>query len=274
MTPQHQALVGEPVGDHRQPVGAHQLQCLGQVVLALGVIGRQARQRLAQRPGAQHVDTAVDLADLELGLAGVARSLGLDDPLQRPVGGAHYASVPRGVRELDGRDGRSGARGLVRGDQRRDRIGPDQRHVAAEHDHRRVVVEVPALGHACARRPPGAVGDRLDRDTNLPPGEMRERLLGRIDEDDPLGAGVAGGCDDPLDHRPATDLVQDLRPGRDHARAAPGRKDQHRRRTHASMVFTPAAAARLGGRDSNPDSQDQNLMSCHWTTPQGRSPRG
>src|ERR1700704_6161564 len=26
---------------------------------------------------------------------------------------------------------------------------------------------------------------------------------------------------------------------------------------------------KLGGRDSNPDSQDQNLMSCHWTTPQG-----
>ena len=25
---------------------------------------------------------------------------------------------------------------------------------------------------------------------------------------------------------------------------------------------------RLGGRDSNPDSQDQNLMSCRWTTPQ------
>jgi hypothetical protein len=27
--------------------------------------------------------------------------------------------------------------------------------------------------------------------------------------------------------------------------------------------------SQLGGRDSNPDSQDQNLMSCHWTTPQG-----
>jgi hypothetical protein len=27
-------------------------------------------------------------------------------------------------------------------------------------------------------------------------------------------------------------------------------------------------SAELGGRDSNPDSQDQNLMSCHWTTPQ------
>ena len=28
------------------------------------------------------------------------------------------------------------------------------------------------------------------------------------------------------------------------------------------------AKQRLGGRDSNPDSQDQNLMSCRWTTPQ------
>ncbi len=30
-----------------------------------------------------------------------------------------------------------------------------------------------------------------------------------------------------------------------------------------------APVGRLGGRDSNPDSQDQNLVSCHWTTPQG-----
>ena len=39
--------------------------------------------------------------------------------------------------------------------------------------------------------------------------------------------------------------------------------------TAGCYSLAAASTAKLGGRDSNPDSQDQNLMSCHWTTPQG-----
>ena len=161
---EHQALVGEPVGDHRQPVGAHQLECLGQVVLALGVIGGQARQRLAQRTRREHVDTAVDLADLQLGLRW-RRPARLVSTIRSsvPSRGADDAPVPGRGPPVDGRDGRGGAGRPVRRDQRLIASALDQRHVAAEDDHRRVVGRGPrtapsprAPPRRCRRRPAGS----------------------------------------------------------------------------------------------------------------------
>ena len=110
--------VVDDLGRDARAVGAQQLEHVRQVALALRVVGPDARQRRLERRRVEDVDARVDLADRELGRAGVAGGLGLDDPLEAAGRVAHDAPVPPGVLEHGGRDGRRRAGGLVRGDER------------------------------------------------------------------------------------------------------------------------------------------------------------
>ena len=83
----------------RSPLVPQQGQDLGQIELALGVVGGQPRERLPQSAGREGEDAGVDLVDPELGLARVTGALGLDDPLhgrrRRPARRVRSRSGPR-----------------------------------------------------------------------------------------------------------------------------------------------------------------------------------
>ena len=95
----------------------------------------------------------------------VAGDLGLHDALDAAVGGAHDAAVAARVRELHRGQRRRGAGLLVRGDHAGDRVRRDQRHVAVDHQHRRVV--------AVEQR--GGRGHRVAGPARLAPGRRPRR---------------------------------------------------------------------------------------------------
>ncbi len=207
--------------------------------------------------------------------------LGLDHALDRAVGAAHHAAVAGGVVEHRRHHRRRRAALRVRRDQLCDRLGADQRHVAAEDTHRRVRLE--AAPSELRPSPPR-------------PRRRCRSARGCTASSTPSGSTPASAragesttttrsAPPPAPRAPATAASA----GRT-ARAAPSACCERMRvpwpaariRTVGAltqrMLVPPAGAhapreprrhARLGGRDSNPDSQDQNLMSCHWTTPQG-----
>ena len=115
---------------------AHRRQDVGQVQLALGVVGVQAPERVDQRGRVERVDAGVDLADLELLRRRVARGLGLGDAQHGAVRVADHAPV--GARLVELHRGHRGARTrrLVRLDEALDRVGGEQRDVAVDDDHR------------------------------------------------------------------------------------------------------------------------------------------
>ena len=77
-----------------RPAGvAHGGQHVGQVELALGVVGVERRQRGDQRAAVERVDAGVDLADLELLGGRVAGRLGLGHAQDRAVAVADDAAV-------------------------------------------------------------------------------------------------------------------------------------------------------------------------------------
>ena len=94
-----------------------------------------AVERLGERTGREGVGARVDLLDLELLRRGVAGLLGLDDPLDLPVGVADHPAEGARVVELGGHHRRGGARVAVGGEQARDRLGVEQRGVAGEDEH-------------------------------------------------------------------------------------------------------------------------------------------
>ena len=139
--------------------------------------------------------------------------------------------------------------------------------------HRRIRLEVRLRAPRARRdrRPAGAVGALLDGELDALGQHRRERARRRVDDHHRCPPGGLGGAHGPQHHRQAADLVQHLRELRAHARALARREDQDDGRAHPGDAIRSRGGSRreLGGRDSNPDSQDQNLMSCHWTTPQG-----
>ena len=120
-------------------LGQH-LHDVGEVVLALRVVGADHAQRGRQEAPAEAEDPGVDLVDVELFGGGVAV---LDDAGDVVVlADAHDAAVAGGVLEPGGEDRAGGAGVAVLGHQLGDRAGPQQRRVAGEHEHVHVVVEV------------------------------------------------------------------------------------------------------------------------------------
>ena len=126
---------------------AHRRQDVGQVQLALRVVGAQAAERVEQRAPVEREDRAVDLADRELLLRRIARRLRLDDALDVAVVVAHDAAVAARVVERHRRHRGGGAVLGVRPHELRERGGRDERHVARQDEHRAGRVDL-------ARRPP------------------------------------------------------------------------------------------------------------------------
>src|SRR5690606_17157850 len=74
----------------RTSVATGDAENVGQVQLALGVVGGQAGETVGEHRGVEGVDTRVDLGDGPLGLVGV---LVLDDAGDGAPGVAHDAAV-------------------------------------------------------------------------------------------------------------------------------------------------------------------------------------
>ena len=87
--------------------GAREAQDVGEVLLALGVVGGDVHEGVAQHGGVEGVDSGVDLPDRAFGFRGV---LVLADARDRSVRGAEDAAVPGGVVQDGGEDGDGVAR--------------------------------------------------------------------------------------------------------------------------------------------------------------------
>ena len=167
--------------------GAQHPDDVGEVVLALRVLGVEAPQGGGQQAAPEAVDRRVDLGDLELGVVGVGL---LHDAVDAAAGVAHDAPVSGRVVELGGEDGGRGVGQAVLGGELGERLGPQQRGVAGEDEDVVFAVEVEAgPGEADAGRVAGAaleaLLDELDRDLG---GELLlDRLghrLGAVADDD------------------------------------------------------------------------------------------
>ena len=260
---QHQPLVGHGVRGDRAAVGADQIERLGQIQLALRVLGAQPRQRLAQGAGREHVDAGVDLANLQLLGRGVAVGLGLHDGLDGAVGVAHHASIAARIVQEGARHRRARAAGLVRVHELGDRLGAHERNVAAEDDHRGVRVSRVERREARHHRAAGPVRLGLHREPHSLRQDARQCTLGRIDDDDPPGAGGERGAHGPQHHRDATQLVQHLGRARTHPRAPARGKDHDRRsRSHAMDGRSWACEARSSACVTRFRMTDAGWVAC------------
>ena len=124
--------VVEHVGAHRVVAGPGDGDDVGEVLLALRVVGADVGQRVAQHVGVEGVDAGVDLGERALGVGGV---LVLDDLLDPPAVAAHDPAVARRVGEVGGDDRhRTAALGVGPGELDQGGAG-EQRHVAAGDQH-------------------------------------------------------------------------------------------------------------------------------------------
>ena len=126
--------VADPVPEHARAVGDRELHDVGQVVLVLGVAVVESRQPAAQQAGRHRHDAAVDLGDAVLR---VSRVLVLDDGLHVANRVAHDAAVAGRVGHLQ----RQQCQVFTAADlqQRLQRLGPGQRHIARQHQRDAVI---------------------------------------------------------------------------------------------------------------------------------------
>ena len=190
---------------------------VGEVELALAVLGPEPLERRPKLPGVENVDRRVDLGDRALLVACVA---GLDDFLEAPVAASDDPPVVAGVVALEGKDRRGRAGAAVSLDETLESLGRDRSRVAAHHEH---VAREAVEGFArSGGRVPGSPWLLLDRDLHAGEGILRIR---RRDDDERLGVELAHGVDDPVDKTAPEERVQVLRRRRAHASAEPGGQD-------------------------------------------------
>ena len=174
---------------------------------------RPARSRCAPgrapraAPAVEGEDPRVDLADMELPLGGIARGLGLDDPLDRPVGGADDAPVSPRVFEHRGGDRPRRPRPRVRIGQPAQRLRGDSGTSPAS-----TITVLAASIWAAAALTASAVprGCSWTAITTSPSSTARKRPVGRIDDHDRVRAQLARRGHGPRDHRPPTQRVREL----------------------------------------------------------------
>ncbi len=115
------------------PAGVAQRgQQIGEVVLALGVVGRELPEMVEQGIRLENVDAGVDLVDAQLLGGGVLR---LDDAQNNASIIADDAAIHRRLVQLHGQECRRVVRSLVLLDQPLQCLGPGQRNVAGENEH-------------------------------------------------------------------------------------------------------------------------------------------
>ena len=238
--------VGDGQGTHPLAVAARDRDDVGDVELALRVVGRQALERVAQRLGLEGVDAGVELADPQLVLGGV---LLLHDPGDRPRRAAQDPAVAGRVVEVAGQQRDGVGLGVMDGDEVGERLAGEQRGVAVRHDdgalQARQVGEGALDGVAGAQLLLLHDRARLGRDV----GEVGDDLVAAVADDDDEMGGLqrAGSSDGVVDQGPATDRVQDLRDRRLHPGALAGSEDDHGGRSSGGHAVS--APRRGGGRE-------------------------
>ena len=207
-----------------QAVLAGQTNGVGQVVLALGVVVADPRERRDEERGVERQDPRVDLVDLAL--LG-RRVLLLHDRLDVTLMVANDAAVAERVRHPAAQDAHRPLRRLVLGGERPQRLTLQQRGVAGRHDHG---AGGRAGGlHRDAYGVPGAVLRLLDGQHRgrHQAGDVRSHLLALVpdDRDDTARFDGLHGPQHVADHGAPGDGVQHLHGLRLHAGAATGGED-------------------------------------------------
>ena len=191
--------VGDKVGDR-----------VGEVKLALGVVRVELLERRPERAGGEDVGGGVELPDLALLRGGVPV---LDDRLHASVAAADDPAVGKRAARLEREDRHRGALSLVLGGELSQVLGSEQRRRRVEHEQ--VAFEA---GERVPGRGDGVAGPErllLNRDLHSLEGVCR---VGRGDDHDRVGSGLASSRDHPVDHAPTEQRVQVLRHGRPHPR--------------------------------------------------------
>ena len=200
-----QAL-GGVVGGERQHGAASvaaDLEHVGEIELALGVIIADLGQRVEQGAGVEAVEAGVALVDRCLLGRGV---LLLDDALDLPVGIADDAAVAGGVVQLHGEHHHGGVVLVAHLCQAGDGLGLDERAVAGE--HRQGAVEAGESVGAGEHRARRAVLHFLHHNLRVALDQRDDLLAGMADHRCHLGdAGSVGGIDHPAHERLAQNLV-------------------------------------------------------------------
>ena len=191
---------------------------------------------------------------------------------------------------MHGEDRRGRVLVAVLGREHRDRLGPQERLVAGQHEDVVFGVEIVerARRERDAHRVAGAalhvLLDELDR--HLGHELLLERLVDPVgavadDDHDPFEHAQLGERVDHVEHhRPAAQLVQHLRRAGTEARALTGGEHDGGERTvrthelhrHGSMAAFRSGGW-LGGKVSNLLSGLQRPLCCRYTTPDGWCPR-
>ena len=208
------------VGAHRVAVVAGDAEHVGEVELALGVVGAQPGQGVPQDGGVEGEDTGVDLGD---GLFGGRGVLLLDDGSDLVLVVTDDAAVTVGVRQVRG-EHRHGRRHLgVRGVQVTEGVAGQQRDVGVRHDDG--ALEPVQCGHGALDGVAGAELLLLHGEVNRGAEFAGDRLGGGADlvaavtddGDDALGGDGVRGVQTVRQQGPSADGVQGLLRGGFHA---------------------------------------------------------
>jgi hypothetical protein len=221
-------------------VGAQDADEIGQVVLPLRVLRRDAVKRREQRRQVEGIDAAVDLGDRALGRG---RVLLLDDPGDSALVSDDAAIAEGGGDVRRQHRGRRSRRSMMV-DQATKRRGGEQRDVAVNQHQgsgsggeQRLGLEQ-GVGSAALR----FLGNRLDAGS----GDGRRHSFGHMTHNNRcrVRAESAGGLQDMRHHRRAADGVEHLRQLGLHARALAGREnDNVERFTHTGIVADEARSS-------------------------------
>ena len=217
----------DEVGAHAEPAAAGDADDVGEVLLALRVVGAHLGQGLAQQHRVEGVDPAVDLADRALLVGGV---LLLDDGRDGAVVVTQHPAVAGRVGQRRRDDGDGVATRVVHGDEPEQRLRGQQRHVAVGDDHGALESGRERLERALDGTT-GALDLVLVGDEHV--GVVLEHVLGDLvalvphDDGEVLGSDPAGGPQGMPHERAPADRVQHLGDRGLHACALASSKDDH-----------------------------------------------
>ena len=194
---------------------------VGEVNLALAVIGAHPAEGVEQETPVRQVDTGIDLAD---GPLLIGRVLLLDDGLHRAPGIDQDPAVAEGFLDQGTHQGEGRPVAAVDLDQRPQGLGADERRVAAEDEHQ---VRAGAGRLGAAHRVAGAQLFFLDHRGDRVTGQGRAHRLALVADDHraAVGTGVRDRVEHVVDHRPKENLVEHLGALGLHSRTFAGGKD-------------------------------------------------
>ena len=242
---------------------AGQAQDVGEVLFALGVVGGDVRERLAEHRGVEGVDTRIDFTDAAFGVRGV---FVLADAGDGSVGGSEDPAVPGGIVEDGRQDGHGIAVGFVGGDKFHQQLPGKERHITIGDDDGSAQRSLGVAGvEGLEGRFDGAAGAGHlvlvdDQGCGIEAGDVGGDQVPFVPDDERQHVGVeaACGCECVAYERPSADLVQDLGgPGFHPGTCACGEDDHsgravilgaHVRGSPCSMAWFSGVLSDVGGQ--------------------------